>query len=535
MMSNRRVVQVVLRRGDNSKVNTYRGYGARGESGAILILALVYIVAVSLVVIALAEWATNSLNNTTVFSSVTEIHYAATGVTNVAIESIRTVPVPSGTPTQGVATPLSSCWTPTSGTVSEETINGNLVASWCSTVEYLGQANTRVVTVYTCLWGAAPDPTGAQCQANPMLTAVVTFDDYPSNGGPQLQVQCNQAGLTCGEGITLNTWVWGKAVSTPISTISQTVAFYNSSYTSVLNSDTVVFGSGTYQLYAQGSGFGAITYASTTPSLCTVSALGAVTLVGAGTCSLTAAAAANTEYAASGLATFVLTISPADTTISVASSGSPSIAGQTVTYSATLSVISPGGGNPTDPVTFYDGGTPISSCSSQNLSGTSPDIATCVITYASSGSHVITVQYSATQNYNASSSNQITQTVNSLSYSGSTSANLINTSQYYGIDTPSSVGSTTMDNGLVLSSGIHLTGLTFSVPTATTSTFTATIGYYSGATWKPTMTCTIASRSKQCTATRNASMPATTLYFLANRSSGTSNQIGSWIVTYTQP
>ncbi len=515
---------------------SFRGRrGAEGESGAILILALVYIVAVSLVVIALAEWATNSLNNTTVFSSATEAHYAATGVTNLAIESIRTAPIPSSTPTQGVATPLSNCWTPTSGSVSEETINNNLVASWCSTVEYLGQANTRVVTVYTCLWSAAPDPTGAQCQANPMLTAVVTFDDYPSNGGPELRVQCNQAGLTCGEGISLNTWVWGKAVSTPLATISQTVAFYNSSYSSVLNGDTVVFGSGTYQLYAQGSGFGAITYASTTPSLCTVSTLGLVTLVGAGTCNLTATAAANTEYAASGLATFALTISPADTTLTVASSGSPSIAGQTVTYSATLSVTLPGGGNPSDPVTFYDGGTPISSCASQSLSGTSPDVATCVITYASSGSHVITAQYPATQDYNASSASQITQTVNSLSYSGSTSANMTTTSQYYGINTPSSVGSTTKANGLVLTSGIHLTGLTFSVPTASTSTFTSTIGYYSGSTWNPTMTCTIGSGSKQCTATGNASVPATTLYFQANLSSGTSNQIGSWTVTYTQP
>ena len=41
---------------------------ARNESGAIIILALVYIVAVSLIVGALADWATNDLNNTTKFN-----------------------------------------------------------------------------------------------------------------------------------------------------------------------------------------------------------------------------------------------------------------------------------------------------------------------------------------------------------------------------------------------------------------------------------------------------------------------------------
>jgi hypothetical protein len=509
----------------------------QGESGSILILALVYVIAVSMIVVALADWATNSLNNTTKFSSASNLHYAASSVTDLAIQSIRTTPIPSSTPTQGVATPLSYCWTPTSGNISDQTISGYLVASWCSTVEFNSQGATRVVTVYTCLLSA--EPTAAGCQANPLLTAVVTFDDYPSYGGTPLNVQCNQAGLTCGEGITLDTWVLGKAIATAVSTIPQTAAFYNSSYSSVITGDTVVFGTGTYQLYAEGSGFGAITFAtSSAPTLCTVSASGLVTPVGVGSCNLTATAAANTEYAASSAATFTLTIAQAATNISVVASGNPSLAGQQVTYTATVTVVSPGTGNPTGSVEFFDGGTAITGCAAQVLSGTSTDIATCAVNYASSGSHTITAQYLGVADYVASAmSSLITQTVNSLSYAGSTGSAMTGTTLYYGINTLSSGGSVTSTaNGLTLASGIHLTGLTFIVPTSSFTTFTATIGYISGGTWTAAMTCTIGTGVTQCTATGNVSVPALDqINVQARRASGTGSYIGSWTVTYTQP
>jgi Bacterial Ig-like domain (group 3) len=494
---------------------------------------------VSLIVIALANWATNSLNNTTIFSSASKLHYAASSVTDLAIESMRSNPLPSSTPTQGVATPLGNCWTPASGTISDATFDGNLVASWCSTVEYLSQPSTRVVTIYTCLESAAPN--GAACQSKPLLTATVVFDDYPSNGGPQLQVQCNQAGLTCGEGITLQTWVWGKAINTPLSTIPQTAAFYNSTYSSVLSSGTAVYTSGTYQLYAQGSGFGAITFATTTPTLCTVSANGLVTLVGIGACNLTAAAAANTEYAASSPVAFTLTITPAMTNISVTSSVNPSLAGQAVTYTATVSVNSPGTGNPTGTMEFFDGGSPISSCTAQPLTGNSPDTATCTLSYSSSGSHAITAQFLATTGYATSTSSVITQTVNSLSYSGNTSAPITSTPLYYGINpgpTGSSVGSSTStSNGLTLATGIHLTGLSFSVKNpSTTSTFIATVGYITGGSWFAALTATCAAVT-QCTApSGNVAIPAGyQINIKIYVSSGSQSYNGSWTVTYTQP
>src|SRR3989442_5999603 len=54
----------------------------------------------------------------------------------------------------------------------------------------------------------------------------------------------------------------------------------------------------------------------------------------------------------------------ADTTTSVSSSANPSVSGQSVTFTAIVSVVSPGStavANPTGTVNFYDGSTPIRS------------------------------------------------------------------------------------------------------------------------------------------------------------------------------
>ena len=197
---------------------------ARNESGAIIILALVYIIAVSLIVGALADWATNDLNNTTKFNATSELHYAVSSVTNTAIQSIRYAPLPS-TPTSseygpkggvGQATGLGNCWTPAANSpASQLLIDTYTVAVWCNTVIDLSQATTRTVTLYACLSSLTYPSTAAlilqaqqSCQNSPLLTAVVIFDDYPSGGGLLLSSQCNLAVGQCGEGQTLVSWNW---------------------------------------------------------------------------------------------------------------------------------------------------------------------------------------------------------------------------------------------------------------------------------------------------------------------------------------
>ena len=124
---------------------------------------------------------------------------------------------------------------------------------------------------------------------------------------------------------------------------------------------------------------------------------------------------ATNVYAASAVsAPITQTVGASSTTTAVVSSGNPSVVGQSVTYTATVSVTAPGSGSPTGSVEFFDGGTGITGCTAKALSGTSPDTATCTIAYATVGTHVITAQYlGAAGAYNASPvSASITQTVN---------------------------------------------------------------------------------------------------------------------------
>jgi hypothetical protein len=167
-------------------------------------LALAFIIVVSVIVLALTSWATSDLNNTTKFSSVATLHSAVTSATNVAIQSIRYNPIPSTTPSSSAATPFAECWVPSSGSVSQVPINTLTVSLWCSTQETLASPTTRIVTIDACVGAGAT----SLC-SSPVLTAVVDFNDYPTGGLPRLTQQCNYyADPPCGDGISVSSWTW---------------------------------------------------------------------------------------------------------------------------------------------------------------------------------------------------------------------------------------------------------------------------------------------------------------------------------------
>jgi hypothetical protein len=86
------------------------------------------------------------------------------------------------------------------------------------------------------------------------------------------------------------------------------------------------------------------------------------------------------------------------------SSLNPSTAGQSVTFTATVT-----GDSPSGTVNFKDGGTTIAGCGAQALSG---GAATCTTSGLSVGSHSITAVYGGDTNNQASTSSVLTQTVN---------------------------------------------------------------------------------------------------------------------------
>ena len=178
---------------------------ARDEAGAILILALVFLVAVGGVVGSLATWATNDLHNTTAFTTARTLQYAESGAVDTAMQNIRYTPLLTSTQN---ANPPAPCWG--SGSTSQVTINGSNVDVWCSTVWNPSSASTRVVTFSACAVTAAQSGQSAtalatSCAANPDLEAVVTYGDYPAGTSAPNTAECV---VYCGTSMTVNSWVW---------------------------------------------------------------------------------------------------------------------------------------------------------------------------------------------------------------------------------------------------------------------------------------------------------------------------------------
>ena len=119
--------------------------------------------------------------------------------------------------------------------------------------------------------------------------------------------------------------------------------------------------------------------------------------------SITAKYADDVNFNPSTSAAITQTVSKASTTTTVTSGTNPSVSGQPVTFTATVSIASPGTnavGNPGGTVTFYDNGVSIGT---GTLSGTGIDTATFTTSALSTASHPIAAQYtSGDTNFNAS-------------------------------------------------------------------------------------------------------------------------------------
>src|SRR5262249_44515034 len=96
----------------------------------------------------------------------------------------------------------------------------------------------------------------------------------------------------------------------------------------------------------------------------------------------------------------------ADTTTALASSVNPSVYGQSVTFTATVSVVAPGLGTPDGTVTFTIDGV---SQGDVTLSGGQASFSTSAL---GMGDHTVTATYNGAASFNASTSADLTQTVN---------------------------------------------------------------------------------------------------------------------------
>ncbi len=135
-----------------------------------------------------------------------------------------------------------------------------------------------------------------------------------------------------------------------------------------------------------------------------------VTYTSAGSHTITAVFGGGGNFATSTSSALTQKVNQAGTTTTLSSSANPSVVGQPITFTATVSVAAPGSGTPTGSVAFFDGGVAISGCGAATLSNAG--IATCPVTYTSAGSHTITAVFGGGGNFATSTSSALTQKVN---------------------------------------------------------------------------------------------------------------------------
>src|SRR5262249_6515225 len=122
---------------------------------------------------------------------------------------------------------------------------------------------------------------------------------------------------------------------------------------------------------------------------------------------LTASYTGTGNFANSTSAGVPLTVNPAATSVSLASSLNPAATGQSVTFTATVSVLAPGSGMPTGTGTFMDGNVVLATAPVSTVSGK----ATLTTSFAAAGGHVITAVYSGNATF-VGSSQALTEQVN---------------------------------------------------------------------------------------------------------------------------
>jgi len=326
------------------------------------------------------------------------------------------------------------------GSVPVKGGSGLLTSCWVATYDTPGVIPTATVTSIN---GSAPVngaeyPLNSTVPANYTCTAVSTDPDsildpngYPA-AGPYLTVGICSAtsGLTAGGGTPTNsscTASYPPALNSCSGTInldtSETGAHTltidvedsatNTAASTVTynvqgNSYTTVTSSANPSVYGQSVTFTAtVTGASPTGTVtwsagCAVTAVSAgiatctTSSLGVGTYTITASYSGDNSNSASVGTLVSQVVNPASTATTVGSSLNPSVAGQSVTFTATVAVVAPGVGTPTGTVAW-------SSNTGCGTTAVTAGIAACITSSLPVGTDTVTANYNGDATHAASS------------------------------------------------------------------------------------------------------------------------------------
>lgn len=129
-----------------------------------------------------------------------------------------------------------------------------------------------------------------------------------------------------------------------------------------------------------------------------------------GTRSIIAAYAGSANHLPSTSSALTQVVNAASTTTSLTTSATTVATGQSVTFTATVAPVAPGGGVPTGAVTFKDGTTALS-CAGGSPTLNGSGVATCTTSFTPAGSRAITATYAGSSSYLSSTSAPVAQGV----------------------------------------------------------------------------------------------------------------------------
>lgn len=208
-------------------------------------------------------------------------------------------------------------------------------------------------------------------------------------------VLLSEAGSVSGSPAATNTAV--------VSSASPSVAGQSVKFTATVTSGTAGTITGTVTFFDGTTTLGSGPVGTGGVAIYTTSSLGV------GSHSITASYGGDANFSASTSSPALSqVVNQANTTTTVLSSANPSVSGQAVTFTATVTAVAPGAGTPSGSVTFSDNGTSIGTAPLSGGQAALPATTTLTV-----GAHPITAQYTGDANFAGSmSAPALTQTVN---------------------------------------------------------------------------------------------------------------------------
>jgi hypothetical protein len=183
---------------------------SRSEEGAILVLALIFMVVTALVVTGLLAFSGNDILNAGNLQSARSAAYASDGAIQVAMWNMRyTFPTSAQQTTAGFCPNPSG--QPSTNTNSFKPINngtqpldGQPIIVWCGPVTV--GAQTRSVTFYAY----PPSQCQSSCTGQAYIQAHVVYNDLggTQSGSNNMEYKCSSSTTdTCGTGMTVDSWI----------------------------------------------------------------------------------------------------------------------------------------------------------------------------------------------------------------------------------------------------------------------------------------------------------------------------------------